>query len=139
MPIAAIARVAKKHDLRIANVFHAGDGNLHPNVLYDVDDPDSVARALAASEEILAACVALGGSLSGEHGIGSEKRELMGLLFSADDLAQFARLRQAFDPAGRLNPRKILPLGKGCGEVRSLKGLARAGAAYAYVEGAPWI
>jgi glycolate oxidase len=133
----AIARIGETHRLRIANVFHAGDGNLHPNVLYDVDDPDSVARALAASEEILAACVALGGSLSGEHGIGSEKRELMGLLFSAADLAQFARLRRAFDPDGRLNPRKILPLGKGCGEVRALPSLARAGAAY--VEGQPWI
>jgi glycolate oxidase len=84
-----------------------------------VDDPDSVTRALHASEEILEACVALGGSLSGEHGIGSEKRELMNLLFSADDLAQFARLRHAFDPSGLLNPSKILPLGKGCGEARS--------------------
>jgi len=137
----AIAAIGKRHDLRIANVFHAGDGNLHPNVLYDVDDPDSVARALAASEEILAACVALGGSLSGEHGIGSEKRDLMGLLFSEDDLAQFLRLRQAFDPAGRLNPRKILPLGKACGEGRSLMGLARAGAAFAAgnPDDMPWI
>jgi len=137
----AIAAIGKRHDLRIANVFHAGDGNLHPNVLYDVDDPDSVARALAASEEILAACVALGGSLSGEHGIGSEKRDLMGLLFSEDDLAQFMRLRQAFDPSGRLNPRKILPLGKGCGEGRSLMGLARAGAAFAAgtSDDMPWI
>ena len=115
----AIGRIGRKYGLRIANVFHAGDGNLHPNVLYDVDDPDSVERALHASEEILEACVALGGSLSGEHGIGSEKRELMSLLFSADDLAQFARLRLAFDPSGLLNPRKILPLGKGCGEARS--------------------
>jgi glycolate oxidase len=115
----AIGTIGRKYGLRIANVFHAGDGNLHPNVLYDVDDPDSVTRALHASEEILEACVALGGSLSGEHGIGSEKRELMHLLFAADDLAQFARLRAAFDPSGRLNPKKILPLGKGCGEGRS--------------------
>ena len=137
----AIAAIGLRHDLRIANVFHAGDGNLHPNVLYDVDDPASVERALLASEEILAACVALGGSLSGEHGIGSEKRELMGLLFSADDLALFARLRQAFDPSGRLNPRKILPLGKGCGEARSLNALMRAGAFYAgaTAEDGPWI
>ena len=138
----AIAAIAKKHDLRIANVFHAGDGNLHPNVLYDVDDPASVERALLASEEILAACVALGGSLSGEHGIGSEKRDLMGLLFAAEDIALFERFRKAFDPTGRLNPRKMLPLGKGCGEARSLKGLARSGAAFAGVpdsEEAPWI
>ncbi len=113
----AIDAIARRHELRVANVFHAGDGNLHPNVLYDVDDPASVRRALLASEEILAACVALGGSLSGEHGIGSEKRDLMGLLFSADDLAQFAALRAAFNPSGRLNPRKILPTGHGCGEV----------------------
>jgi len=138
----AIALIADKHQLRIANVFHAGDGNLHPNVLYDVDDPASVERALLASEEILAACVALGGSLSGEHGIGSEKRDLMGLLFAPEDLALFARFRRAFDPTGRLNPRKMLPLAKGCGEARSLKGLARAGAAFAgvpYNDEAPWI
>ena len=137
----AIAAISEKHSLRIANVFHAGDGNLHPNVLYDVDDPASVQRALLASEEILAACVALGGSLSGEHGIGSEKRDLMGLLFAADDLAQFERFRKAFDPTGRLNPRKMLPLGKGCGEARSLQGLARAGAVFAGVasEDGLWI
>ncbi len=124
----AIGAIAEDLDLQIANVFHAGDGNLHPNVLYDVDDPDSVARALIASERILEVCVALGGSLSGEHGIGSEKRELMTLLFSPDDLAQFAALRRAFNPSGRLNPRKVLPLGKGCGEARALPGTRGAGA-----------
>jgi glycolate oxidase len=131
----AIAAIAQRHELRIANVFHAGDGNLHPNVLYDVDDPASVKRALLASEEILAACVALGGSLSGEHGIGSEKRELMGLLFSADDLAQFAALRHAWNPSGRLNPNKILPMGKGCGEVDS-RALLSLGRRFAGVAGA---
>ncbi|MEP7028263.1 MAG: FAD-linked oxidase C-terminal domain-containing protein [Candidatus Eisenbacteria bacterium] len=136
----AIATIARDLDLRIANVFHAGDGNLHPNVLYDVDDPESVARALAASERILEVCVALGGSLSGEHGIGSEKRELMHLLFSADDLAQFAAMRRAFNPSGRLNPRKVLPLGKGCGEARALPG-GRRSAPAALSDGveAPWI
>ena len=139
----AIARIGRDLGLRIANVFHAGDGNLHPNVLYDVDDPDSVARALEASERILEACVALGGSLSGEHGIGSEKRELMHLLFSEHDLAQFAALRRAFDPAGRLNPKKVLPLGKGCGEARGLQALpgmrgGMAGSAQDLGEG-PWI
>jgi len=139
----AIAEIGRALDLKIANVFHAGDGNLHPNVLYDVDDPDSVARALEASERILKACVALGGSLSGEHGIGSEKRELMHLLFSERDLAQFAALRRAFDPAGRLNPKKVLPLGKGCGEARGLNALPgmrgrQAGSAQDLGEG-PWI
>jgi glycolate oxidase len=112
-----IQEIGRRHDLRIANVFHAGDGNLHPNVLYDVDDPGSVRRAQRASEEILEACLELGGSLSGEHGIGTEKRELMGLCFGADDLATFAALRRAFDPTGRLNPQKILPTGSRCGEL----------------------
>ncbi len=112
-----VEEIGRRHELRIANVFHAGDGNLHPNVLYDVDDPDSVKRAERAAEEILEACIALGGSLSGEHGIGMEKRELMGLCFGADDLATFASLRRAFDPSGRLNPQKILPTGTHCGEV----------------------
>jgi glycolate oxidase len=147
----AIDAIGRRHDLRIANVFHAGDGNLHPNVLYDVDDPASVKRALLASEEILAACVALGGSLSGEHGIGSEKRDLMGLLFAPFDLAQFAALRHAFNPSGLLNPDKVLPLGKGCGEVdpRALLAFGRrvaaaagataVGAALDLGEDAPWI
>jgi glycolate oxidase len=135
----AIDVIAHRHDLRIANLAHAGDGNLHPNVLYDVDDPASVRRALLAAEEILATCVALGGSLSGEHGIGSEKRDLMGILFSPDDLAQFAALRDAWNPSGRLNPRKVLPLGKGCGEVdpRALAALGRRFAAAAATAPAP--
>jgi glycolate oxidase len=144
----AIDAIAKRHDLRIANLLHAGDGNLHPNVLYDVDDPGSVRRALLAAEEILAVCVALGGSLSGEHGIGSEKRDLMGLLFSDDDLAQFAALRDAWNPSGRLNPLKVLPKGHGCGEVdpRALLVLGRRFAAAASgpagdlaPDEAPWI
>ncbi len=114
--LARIDTIAAEQGLQIANVFHAGDGNLHPNVLYDVDDPDSVARAWRASEMILEACVELGGSLSGEHGIGNEKRDLMGLAFAADDLAAMGALRRAFDPEGRLNPRKMLPLRPGCGE-----------------------
>jgi glycolate dehydrogenase FAD-linked subunit len=139
-----IDAIAERHQLRIANVFHAGDGNLHPNVLYDVDDPDSVARAWRASEEILEACVALGGSLSGEHGIGNEKRDLMGLAFAADDLAAMAALRRAFDPDGRLNPRKMLPLRPGCGEGLPRPGIgpgpgARAAAALSADGEGPWI
>ena len=128
-----VAAIGARHRLRIANVFHAGDGNLHPNVLYDVDEPDEVARALLASQEILAACVELGGSLSGEHGIGNEKRDLMGLCFSDDDLAAFRALRLAFDPSGLLNPKKVLPEGRGCGEL-ARRLVHRAGA----LEGA-WI
>jgi glycolate oxidase len=124
-----VEEIGVRHGLRIANVFHAGDGNLHPNVLYDVDDPDSVKRAQRAAEEILEACIALGGSLSGEHGIGTEKRELMGLCFGADDLATFAAMRRAFDPSGRLNPQKILPTGVRCGEVGGTRAAAIAAAA----------
>ncbi len=140
--LARIEGIAARNDLRIANVFHAGDGNLHPNVLYDVDDPDSVARAWRASEEILEACVSLGGSLSGEHGIGNEKRDLMGLSFGEDDLAAMAALRRAFDPSGRLNPRKMLPLRPGCGEgiARASRGPANAAGAALDPDGeGPWI
>jgi glycolate oxidase len=104
--------IARRHGLRVANLLHAGDGNLHPNVIFDVDDPDQVRRALRVSREILEACVALGGSLSGEHGIGNEKRELMPLLFSAADLGAMARVKAVFDPERRLNPEKIFPTGR---------------------------
>jgi glycolate oxidase len=106
------AEIVESRGLRVANVFHAGDGNLHPNVLFDVDDPDEVRRALEASKEILRACVELGGSLSGEHGIGSEKREFMPWMFSTDDLAAMKRMKTVFDPAERLNPEKIFPTGR---------------------------
>jgi glycolate oxidase len=81
-------------------------------VLFDVDDPEEVARALEACHEILRACVDLGGSLSGEHGIGNEKREMMSIVFSADDLAAMATVKHVFDPADRLNPDKIFPMGR---------------------------
>ena len=137
--LARIEQISAEQDLRIANVFHAGDGNLHPNVLYDVDDPDSVARAWRASERILEACVELGGSLSGEHGIGNEKRDLMGLAFAEDDLAAMAALRRAFDPEGRLNPRKMLPLRPGCGEGLPRPGLAAVAAGLSPDGEGPWI
>jgi len=104
--------IAKRHGVRVANVFHAGDGNLHPNVLFDVDDPAEVARGLDASEEILRACVELGGSLTGEHGVGIEKREYMPLLFSEADLAAMRRVKEVFDPRGLLNPHKMFPTGE---------------------------
>ena len=104
--------IARRHGVRVANVFHAGDGNLHPNVLFDVDDPDEVTRGLAASEEILRACVELGGSLTGEHGVGLEKREYMPLLYSEADLDAMRRVKEVFDPRGVLNPHKIFPTGE---------------------------
>src|SRR5207302_1492624 len=104
-----IAAVAARHHLRIANVFHAGDGNIHPILLFDERDRDEVARVRAAGRDILESCVALGGSLTGEHGIGVEKVAEMPLLFGPDDLVAMTRLRAVFDPEGRANPHKIFP------------------------------
>src|SRR5436190_799509 len=114
-----IAAAAKRHRLRIANVFHAGDGNIHPILLFDERDQDEVRRVLAAGREILEACVALGGSLTGEHGIGVEKMAQMPLLFGPDDLRAMTRLRAVFDPEGRANPHKIFPDAKVCVETRA--------------------
>lgn len=111
-----ILDVARRHELRIGNVFHAGDGNIHPILLYDERDADEVRRVLAAGREILEACVALGGSVTGEHGIGVEKIAQMPLLFSDDDLALMRRLRRVFDPDERVNPGKIFPTPGGCVE-----------------------
>jgi glycolate oxidase len=112
-----IAAIAQRHRLRIGNVFHAGDGNIHPIVLYDERDADEVRRAIQAGREILKACVQLGGSLSGEHGIGAEKIHEMPLLFSPDDLMVMTELRRVFDPAERSNPNKIIPTPGACVEV----------------------
>jgi glycolate oxidase len=98
------------------NVFHAGDGNLHPLIVFDARESGIWARVHDAGDAILAACVAAGGTLSGEHGIGIEKRDAMGLVFDADDLDLQARVRDAFDPSGRANPGKVLPKGSRCGE-----------------------
>ncbi|HWP66611.1 MAG TPA: FAD-linked oxidase C-terminal domain-containing protein [Candidatus Limnocylindria bacterium] len=114
-----IADVAERHRLRIGNVFHAGDGNIHPILLFDERDADEVARVLAAGREILEACVALGGSVTGEHGIGVEKIAQMPLLFSPDDLAAMQALRSVFDPERRANPHKILPDALVCVEARA--------------------
>ena len=115
----AIAAAAERHRLRVANVFHAGDGNIHPILLFDERDRDEVARVLAAGREILEACVALGGSITGEHGIGVEKIGQVPLLFGPDDLRAMARLRAVFDPEGRANPHKIFPDAKVCVETRA--------------------
>ncbi len=109
-----IAAIGAKYNLRIANVFHAGDGNLHPIVLFDERDPEEVKRVLAAGGEILKACVDAGGALTGEHGIGIEKRDFLDLMFSPDDLDMMAKVRGAFNPEGLLNPGKLLPFGGNC-------------------------
>src|SRR5437868_12896968 len=102
-----IQKTGAKHNLRIANVFHAGDGNIHPILLFDERDPEQVKRVLAASHEILEECIAMGGSVTGEHGIGVEKISLMPKLFSPEDLDTMLRLRSAFNPDGRCSPGKM--------------------------------
>jgi glycolate oxidase len=120
--LAATYEITERHRLTVVNVFHAGDGNLHPLLLFDRAEPGVLDRVLAASEEIVELCVRLGGSLSGEHGIGLEKRDLMPLLFSATDLDAQACLRAAFDPDGRMNPGKVLPSGAKCGDFALARG-----------------
>jgi glycolate oxidase len=114
--LSAIGRMCAERGLEAGNVFHAGDGNLHPHVLFNADDPDAQRAALEVSHEILRMCIRMGGTISGEHGVGIEKRPLMSELFAEGDLAAMARLRHAFNPDGLLNPDKILPGGGGCGE-----------------------
>ncbi|MGZ8631717.1 MAG: FAD-binding oxidoreductase [Actinomycetota bacterium] len=108
--------IAERHGLIVTNVFHAGDGNLHPLFSFDRSVPGTLERVLQASDEVVRLCVEAGGALSGEHGIGLEKRDFMPLVFSAEDLTAQACVRGAFDPAGRMNPRKVLPDGARCGE-----------------------
>lgn len=116
--LTAVYDIARRHRLVMMNVFHAGDGNLHPLIVFDRREPGVMERVQAAGSEIIAACVAAGGVLSGEHGIGLEKRDLMGLIFGPDDLDAQARLRQAFDPDGVCNPAKVLPAGSRCADLQ---------------------
>ena len=112
-----IGQLEAEHGLRVANVFHAGDGNLHPLVLYDGRVEGEPERARVLAEAILEACIDAGGSLTGEHGIGADKVCSMPLLFGADDLEAMQRLRHAFDPSGICNPGKVIPTPRLCGEV----------------------
>ena len=114
-----IDEIGKTYGFRIGNIFHAGDGNLHPIILFDARDKEQFDRAVAASNEIMKFCVEMGGALTGEHGVGMEKNELMPLMFSEADLNLMRRVRDCFNPAGLLNPGKIFPFGKGCGEIRA--------------------
>jgi len=110
-----IREIAERHQLRVVNVFHAGDGNIHPILLFDERDAEQVKRVLVASGEILDECIAAGGSVTGEHGIGVEKLDFMRKLFTADDLAMMERARAAFNPDDRLSPGKMLPTAGACG------------------------
>lgn len=112
--LARVIEIAERHQLPIANLFHAGDGNLHPMILFDVKEPGILDRVLVAGREILETCVQAGGTISGEHGIGMEKNNFMPWIFSEDDLDVMARARAAFDPSGRFNPGKVFPTGASC-------------------------
>jgi glycolate oxidase len=109
-----IQRISAKHQIRICNVFHAGDGNIHPILLFDERHPDQVRRVLAASHEILDECIRCGGSVTGEHGIGVEKISFMPKLFTPEDLLMMARLKSAFNPEGRCSPGKMFPTAGAC-------------------------
>jgi glycolate dehydrogenase FAD-linked subunit len=115
-----VYEIAARHELIVMNVFHAGDGNLHPLLVFDKREPGVMERVHAAGDEIVRVSVAAGGVLSGEHGIGLEKRDLMPLLFSAADLDLQARLREAFDPDGVANPHKVLPAGSRCADIQAV-------------------
>lgn len=110
--------VSKKYGQRVANIFHAGDGNLHPAILFDLRDPEQLQRVLQMSREILTHCVSLGGTITGEHGVGIEKQELMSLMYTSTDMEIMQRLRDAFNPEGTMNPDKLFPIRRGCGEAR---------------------
>ncbi len=114
--LSIVYRLCRERGLEAGNVFHAGDGNLHPHVLFNSDDPEAQKRALDASHEILRMCIRFGGTISGEHGVGMEKRSMMSELFAPEDLAVMERLRDGVNPERRLNPGKILPGGGACRE-----------------------
>jgi glycolate oxidase len=119
--LCAVEEACDTRGIRVANVFHAGDGNLHPLLMYDRSDRKQVAAVIDAGNDILQAAVELGGTISGEHGIGYEKRGSLTRIFTTDDLAAMARVRDVFDPRRMLNPEKIFPAGVGCGEVRAAR------------------
>jgi glycolate oxidase len=115
--LSRMAELSKQYGLRVANVFHAGDGNLHPLILYDANEPGELERAEAFGSDILRLCVEVGGVLTGEHGVGVEKRDLMPAMFSEDDLKQQQRVKCAFDPKSLLNPGKVFPTLHRCAEL----------------------
>ncbi|MGH7325147.1 MAG: FAD-binding oxidoreductase [Candidatus Rokuibacteriota bacterium] len=114
--LSRVNEIVAAHGLRVGNVFHAGDGNLHPNILYDPRIPGEEARVMEAGAAIMKLCAEVGGSISGEHGIGLEKVDFMPFIFSVADLDFMQRLKRAFNPTGRCNPGKIFPTRKSCGE-----------------------
>jgi FAD/FMN-containing dehydrogenase len=108
--LAQIYAIAAEHRLRVCNMFHAGDGNLHPTILFDRRDADEVSRVEAASRAMMLACIDAGGTITGEHGVGFDKREYMDLVFNAETLAIMCDVRRAWDPLALANPAKVLPM-----------------------------
>jgi glycolate oxidase len=117
-----IQQVSERYGLAISNIFHAGDGNLHPLILFDARKPGELDKVKRASDEILEYCIHVGGSITGEHGVGMEKMEMMGRQFAGDSLEMIGRFKKLFDPGCRLNPGKMLPTGRGCMEIRQKAG-----------------
>src|SRR5437870_11631586 len=113
-------RIAAENSLQLANVFHAGDGNLHPLICFDLRRGDDLERVRQAGREIMEACVRAGGSITGEHGVGLDKSSYLPLIFSEDDMDAMLRVRAAFDPSGLCNPGKVIPMPRGCGEARAV-------------------
>lgn len=124
-----VYRLCDRFGFRVANVFHAGDGNLHPNLLFDEREPGAAERVLELGGEIMRLCVDAGGSITGEHGVGYEKRDYMRWIFSEDDMEVMSRVKAAFGAGDRFNPGKVFPTSKGCGEVssRMRAAIAKAG------------
>jgi len=127
-----VSEVANEYNLQTANMFHAGDGNLHPLLLFDRREKGAIERVLEAAMEMTRACIEVGGAISGEHGVGFEKRKAMTIAFTTEDLAAMAKLKRTFNPLDLFNPDKVFPASQGCGELRELKASAMP-AAYAKV------
>ena len=123
--LATTYRLGAKYKLRVANVFHAGDGNLHPFLCFDSRHPEEVLRVKEAGRELMETCVRAGGSITGEHGVGLDKSDFLPLIFSPDDMDAMLRVRAAFDPTGLCNPGKIIPTSRSCGEARGAQKLNR--------------
>ena len=115
--LSEMTKMSKHYGLGVANVFHAGDGNLHPLIMYDANNPGELEKAEDFGSDILKLCVKVGGVLTGEHGVGVEKRDLMPTMFTEDDLKQQMRVKCAFDPDGLLNPGKVFPQLHRCAEL----------------------
>ena len=135
--VAGFAEIGRRHGLAVTCLLHAGDGNLHPHFHFDQRMPGALERVLAASEDVIRLAVELGGTLSGEHGIGLEKRDFMPLVFTEEDLRLQACVRSCFDPDGRMNPRKVLPDGARCAETSASETHGGPGSETGHEEG-PW-